>query len=133
MRWQHQKGADIGHGQSIQAGQFPTWPPVSQIPPCHWWEVPPCCCKDGSSRRYRVWMGYKGASKLPARKASLAPTGKGGCWKLLTEKGQIQIGTPLLVKHLVVDIAGGGGRMRNALPLHVWTCQFSNLWIQTRM
>ena len=82
VRWQHQKGTDISHGWSIQAGQFPTWPPVSQIPPHHWWEVSPFCCKDGSSRRHRVWTGCKGTSKPPTRKASQVLTSKGGCWKL---------------------------------------------------
>ena len=42
----------------------------------------PCPCKDRSSRRHSLWMGCKGASKSPTRKASQAPTSKGVFWKL---------------------------------------------------
>ena len=70
------------HGQSIQASQIPAWPPMSQTPIHNWWEVPPCCCKDWSSRRHGVWMSCKGAYRPPMRMASQAPTGKGVSWKL---------------------------------------------------
>ena len=44
--------------------------------------VCPFCCQDWSCGRHWVWTGCKGTPKPPAGKASQAPSGKGGCWKL---------------------------------------------------
>ena len=51
--WHHAMVASERHRQQSQAES--TWPPASWTMTCRWWEVPPCHCKDLSSRRHGVW------------------------------------------------------------------------------